>query len=78
MSGRLRVDAGGRWDAIELLRALSDRHAYLIQDGSSHWELYLECEPAEIEECLRMWLVRRSLGETCVWLEDGTRVVVAA
>jgi CheY-like chemotaxis protein len=75
-----RVDAGGRWDALALMRALAGAHTYLVQNGSAHWDLYFESDgtPAELEARIRDWLAERSLAETAVWHADGTRAVVRA
>jgi len=78
----LRIDAGGRWDAIALLHDVWDKHAFLVQDGSSHWELHLQYDgaegvsPGELELRLRRWLASRSVPATSVLFADGTRLVV--
>jgi hypothetical protein len=76
------IDAGGRWDAVALLRSLADRHAYLVQEDGEHWRLHLECDDVDgelaagLESRIGRWLADRSRRATSLRRGDGDRIVV--
>jgi hypothetical protein len=82
MAEWLTIDAGGRWDAVALMRALADRHVFLVQEGDEYWRLYLECEDvdrelaADLESQIETWLVDRSRPAAALRRGDGRRIVI--
>jgi hypothetical protein len=80
----IRIEAGTRWDAVELLRALRGFDRHLVQLDRGHFELYVYVGEEQrtldndLRDRVRSWLDQRQLPQTTVKYADGTTVDVAA
>lgn len=78
-----RVGAGCRWDAVELLAALPQLRAYLVQADDSHWTLHVERDRdehdllGELLPCVESWLDRRFLPATLIEVSGRAEAVHA-
>lgn len=82
MGTDIRVTTESRWDALELMDALTRYHPFLVQMTPSRWELRAHStadEPtivADLRLAVERALERRSLDRVDVFLGGGRTITI--